>query len=826
MKKLLTLIFFLSFSYSQVIDLFISDWYIGWRGDGIYNNLVELYNPKDVSIDLSNYALRRAVNGGGWAASDGWLRLSGILETGETYAVTRASADAALVGCANQSGLVDPDQFLKHSGDDALAVYYIGGLGDAEENWGSGILLDMLGDPDFDPGNAYDVSGVPEATRYHIVQRKFNVCGGNGGDWNTSRGCVDDTCTETSYVLSEWEVINCSGAVEGDPMYPEPNENGNHFLATADMAVVCGGHQYLCLGAPNSPPGEFGLVSPVDNSSLNVNEGNVNQSLLVDWTDSYDSDEDELVYTFNLYDSDTITVLYSENITTTSELSIGYATILTLSTGEGTTLSCFWDVSVSDGEDTAVSTNGPLGLEISFQDGSGLNQPPTDFELESFEDYTLLYVDPNQFQLDTLYWSASEDPDGEAITYTYIISYSENMNSPIIEVVTQNNYLAVDTETIYNILVSDGLEESALYWDIVASDGEYSLSSSNGPFMVYCYIGQDPEENEETYVDLFISDWYIGYRSNPTYNNLIELYNPKSEPINLSNYIIRRTSNGSHWMESSWVRLSGVLPAQTTYVITRASADISMTSVADYIDPDEFFKHNGDDGFAITSIEHLPVSLSSDTTAWMKMSVFLDAIGSSDEDPGVAWDVSGISNATRYHMMSRKASSCGGNAGDWSRSRGCADEACDSTLSSLSEWNVLGCAESVVSGDMPSTPDATSDVAVFCGFHNYQCSVTASIDNQNNFPFTVSLEQNYPNPFNPKTNIKFNLGIKSYVEVVIYNINGRVVRNLLSTNFSAGTHSISWDGRNMNGEDSSSGMYFYEISVGDAKIQKKMILMR
>ena len=45
------------------------------------------------------------------------------------------------------------------------------------------------------------------------------------------------------------------------------------------------------------------------------------------------------------------------------------------------------------------------------------------------------------------------------------------------------------------------------------------------------FVSEDPANNEDTYHDLFISDWYIGYRSSPTYNAAVELYNPKEEPI-------------------------------------------------------------------------------------------------------------------------------------------------------------------------------------------------------------------------------------------------------------------------------------------------------
>ena len=270
-------------------------------------------------------------------------------------------------------------------------------------------------------------------------------------------------------------------------------------------------------------------------------------------------------------------------------------------------------------------------------------------------------------------------------------------------------------------------------------------------------------------VDVFISDWYIGYRSSPTYNAAVELYNPKEDPIDLSNYILRRTQNGSHWMESSWIRLEGVLPAQTTYVLSRSASDQSLQDCTDYVEPDDFLKHNGDDGFMITHIGYLPESLENDTTAWLKMSIDLDAIGYSDNDPGSAWDVSGVSEATRYYILTRNMDVCGGNAGDWNQSRGCVNDACDSTSSELGEWTPIQCSLSPNPGDMPEGSDASTDVLVFCGNHNYFCSLSSTFDEF--VPNEVRLEQNYPNPFNPSTEILFSLANQDYAVLKIFNIN-------------------------------------------------------
>ena len=828
-KYFFNLFFLLSCSFGQIVDVFISDWYIGWRGDGVYNNLVEIYNPKEDTVNLADYLFRRTQNGSGWLSTDPdhFLRIPGIIPPGETFAITRAAADPTVVECANRTfdggepaGYIDPDAFLKQNGNDAFGVFYIGGLGDDTTAWiENGTLLDALGN--IDDNTYWDVSGTPEATRYHILQRKFDVCGGNSGNWNSSRGCVDESCSETSYALSEWEVINCANADPNGSNYPEPETQD----AAADMQVVCGGHQYLCLDAPNSPPGEFALESPVTNSLLNVNSDNISESLSIGWSESYDSDGHDLHYTFVLYttfpNQDT---LFSSTTVNQLELSISYQSIYDL-LGPNNSLNCYWDVFVTDLYDTTLTSNRPYFLQLSSDTEGGLNQPPTEFNLASPDDYTLAYIDPNNLEGSvTIGWEASEDPDDQPISYTFILSLNETLSDPIEELHVETNSMDLPLQDLYDFFTSQNLQEAALYWDVKATDGLFEQSSSNGPFLLYCFVSEDPANNSDTYLDLFISDWYIGHRSSPTYNAAVELYNPKEDPIDLSNYILRRTQNGSHWMETSWIRLDGILPPNSTYVLTRASSDLALQNCADMVEPDEFLKHNGDDGFKITHIGYLPESLAEDTTAWMKMGLTLDAIGYADNDPGSAWDVSGVTEATRYYILSRNMDVCGGNGGDWNSSRGCVNASCDSTSSELGEWTPIACALSPSPGDMPEDSDASTDALIFCGNHNYFCSSVSVLDDI--LPQKVELGQNYPNPFNPKTEISFTISMQDRAILNIYNIKGQEVATIMDSHMKPGKHTLTWLGKDSMGRDVSSGMYFYKLTVGKISYQKKLILLR
>ena len=93
-------------------------------------------------------------------------------------------------------------------------------------------------------------------------------------------------------------------------------------------------------------------------------------------------------------------------------------------------------------------------------------------------------------------------------------------------------------------------------------------------------------------------------------------------------------------------------------------------------------------------------------------------------------------------------------------------------------------------------------------------------------PNFFKLKQNYPNPFNPSTSIDFEVFEPSNVSLNVYDLSGRLVKNLLSRNLSSGAYTIEWDGKNTNGISVVAGMYFYSLSSGKSKIVKKMSLIK
>jgi endonuclease/exonuclease/phosphatase family metal-dependent hydrolase len=102
---------------------------------------------------------------------------------------------------------------------------------------------------------------------------------------------------------------------------------------------------------------------------------------------------------------------------------------------------------------------------------------------------------------------------------------------------------------------------------------------------------------------------------------------------------------------------------------------------------------------------------------------------------------------------------------------------------------------------------------------------TTSVSGSPNVPLSFDLSQNYPNPFNGETLILFSLPTRSRAKISIYDLSGRLVRELTSGNYTAGNHQILWNGRNDTGQFVGSGVYFYRLIGSDFTLTKKMILV-
>jgi bacillolysin len=105
-------------------------------------------------------------------------------------------------------------------------------------------------------------------------------------------------------------------------------------------------------------------------------------------------------------------------------------------------------------------------------------------------------------------------------------------------------------------------------------------------------------------------------------------------------------------------------------------------------------------------------------------------------------------------------------------------------------------------------------------------SSVSSVEIESAVPELFEVSESYPNPFNPSTQIKYSLPESEKVVIVVYDLNGNKVAELANKVFNAGTYTVTWNGRNDEGLNVSSGIYYCRIEAGGYSAVKKMVLLK
>ena len=83
-----------------------------------------------------------------------------------------------------------------------------------------------------------------------------------------------------------------------------------------------------------------------------------------------------------------------------------------------------------------------------------------------------------------------------------------------------------------------------------------------------------------------------------------------------------------------------------------------------------------------------------------------------------------------------------------------------------------------------------------------------------------------PNPLNPKADISFTLASAGHVRVALYDLQGRLVKQILDENRNAGDHTVSWDGVNYRTGRVSSGVYFLRVTAQHAEAVQRVTVLK
>lgn len=191
-------------------DLFISEYIEGSSN----NKGIEIYNPKSTPVNLSDYLIGQAVNGGGWQFFH-VFPTGAVLNSHDVWVIITDQVDPLMFLAADADEVLSYPSVVHHNGDDARSLCHIVG--------NDTIIIDQFGNPDLDPGSGWPVAGVADATKDHTLLRKTTITAGNT-NWMTSFG--------TDAANSEWVVSTVNDFSDLG------NFSANYCVATASFTLT------------------------------------------------------------------------------------------------------------------------------------------------------------------------------------------------------------------------------------------------------------------------------------------------------------------------------------------------------------------------------------------------------------------------------------------------------------------------------------------------------------------------------------------------------------------------------------------------------------
>jgi hypothetical protein len=274
MKRKLLLfatLFISSLTFSQdpepeCVEIFISEYVEGWSN----NKAIELYNPTDQDIDLSNYRLERYSNGDNVADENQKLTLGGVMPPLSVYVIVIDKRDTAGVDQnapvwealqAKADTFMCPvyniNNVMYFNGNDALVLrntslspaYVVDRIGKVGEDPGSDGWNDVA--PDF----TSDSNLEPGWTANHSLIRKSDVLLGDleagttfnvGIEWDSIPPVLYDTTgsvTGGNWASLGSHTCDCGNAVgineiENTSFKIYPNPTNDYFIIDSETAIL------------------------------------------------------------------------------------------------------------------------------------------------------------------------------------------------------------------------------------------------------------------------------------------------------------------------------------------------------------------------------------------------------------------------------------------------------------------------------------------------------------------------------------------------------------------------------------------------------------
>lgn len=239
-------LFSMSLNAQDCSELFFSEYIEGWS----QNKAIEVYNPTDVMIDLSDYKIERYSNGATTSSSGGITTLTGMLASGDAFVLTNGETDST-----STFGFCDPVLFslgdmAEPNGSYPTPMHMNGN--DAMVLTKNGAIIDVIGrvgeDPISGAWTADAASGFTEGTWWtanHTLIRKSTVLKGD----NDGLDLFDPSAEWDSLPAPNWSDLgthtcDCQGVSSVNDardisyiMYPNPANIGSSITIKATEKI-------------------------------------------------------------------------------------------------------------------------------------------------------------------------------------------------------------------------------------------------------------------------------------------------------------------------------------------------------------------------------------------------------------------------------------------------------------------------------------------------------------------------------------------------------------------------------------------------------------
>ena len=238
-----------TFLNAQIVDcndLFFSEYIEGWS----QNKAIEVYNPTNATVDLSDYRIERYSNGATNSSAGGITTLSGMLASGDAFVLTNGESDTS-----STFGFCDPillamADFAEPNGSYPTPMHMNGN--DAMVLTKNGVIIDVIGKVGEDPASgawtADAASGFTLGTWWtanHTLIRKSTVLKGD----NNGLDLFDPSAEWDSLPAPNWSNLgshtcDCQGTSAVNEtneisyiMYPNPANEGASVIIKATEKI-------------------------------------------------------------------------------------------------------------------------------------------------------------------------------------------------------------------------------------------------------------------------------------------------------------------------------------------------------------------------------------------------------------------------------------------------------------------------------------------------------------------------------------------------------------------------------------------------------------